>query len=129
MRRHPEIGARLLTHPGLAEVRSWVLHHHERPDGRGYPGGVSGDDIPREARILAVADAYEAMTSERPYRSALPFETACAELRNGRGTQFDAQVVDAFLLHLTQSSRADPTAAPPRSRAPGNAASVDLPVR
>jgi diguanylate cyclase (GGDEF)-like protein/PAS domain S-box-containing protein len=129
MRRHPEIGARLLTHPGLSEVRSWVLCHHERPDGRGYPGGLMGDDIPREARILAVADAYEAMTSDRPYRSALPFKEACAELRRGRGTQFDSEVVDALLLHLTRTNAADATDAPPQSLAPRTVVSGGLPER
>lgn len=129
MRRHPEIGARLLTHPGLSEVRSWVLHHHERPDGRGYPNGVSGHDIPREARILAVADAYEAMTSARPYRPALSFEEACAELRNGRGTQFDSETVDAFLLHLSLTEAGNVTDAPPRSPFRESAVSGGRPAR
>jgi diguanylate cyclase (GGDEF)-like protein/PAS domain S-box-containing protein len=133
MRRHPEIGARLLAHPGLARVREWVLHHHERPDGRGYPGGVVGEAIPLEACILAVADAYEAMTSDRPYRNALTFEAACEELRNGRGAQFDGRVVDAFLSHLA-SQAADEmiggaTSAPRRSRAPETAASEGPPAR
>jgi diguanylate cyclase (GGDEF)-like protein/PAS domain S-box-containing protein len=100
MRRHPEIGARILAHPGLSQVREWVLHHHERPDGHGYPHGLAGEEIPLEARILAVADAYEAMTSDRPYRRALPLEVAGAELLAGRGTLFDPLVVDAFMAHL-----------------------------
>jgi diguanylate cyclase (GGDEF)-like protein len=97
MRRHPEIGADLLVHPDLAEIREWVLCHHERPDGRGYPAGLSGADIPREALVLGVADAYEAMTADRPYRRALPPEEARAELVRGRGAQFDSGIVDAFL--------------------------------
>lgn len=97
MRRHPEIGAKLLLHPSLAEVREWVLRHHERPDGRGYPGGLTGGEIPLEALIIAVADAYEAMTADRPYRHALAPKRARGELVAGRGTQFDERVVDAFL--------------------------------
>ena len=100
VRTHPEIGARLLAHPEFEDLREWVLAHHERPDGGGYPFGLSGDDIPIEARILAVADAYEAMTSERAYRSALGDEVAVAELRAGAGTQFDAAVVGVFLEAL-----------------------------
>ena len=100
MRRHPAIGARILTHPALADVREWVLRHHERPDGRGYPDGLEGVDIPLGARILAVADAYEAMTADRPYRDRLSSKAARAELTRGRGTQFDAEVVDAFLASL-----------------------------
>jgi HD-GYP domain-containing protein (c-di-GMP phosphodiesterase class II) len=74
-----------------------VLAHHERPDGRGYPAGLSGDEIPVEARILSVADSFEAMTSDRVYRRALPREVALEELRRHAGTQFDAAVVAAFL--------------------------------
>jgi diguanylate cyclase (GGDEF)-like protein/putative nucleotidyltransferase with HDIG domain len=100
MRRHPEIGARILAHPQLDAVREWVLRHHERPDGGGYPGGLAGAAIPLEARILSVADAYEAMTADRPYRRALRAEEARAEIVRARGTQFDARVVDAFLAVL-----------------------------
>lgn len=100
MRRHLEIGARIIAAPGLADVREWVLRHHERPDGRGYPDGLAGEAIPLDARILSVADAYEAMTADRPYRSALPDATARAELDGGRGSQFDPDVVDAFLDYL-----------------------------
>jgi diguanylate cyclase (GGDEF)-like protein/putative nucleotidyltransferase with HDIG domain len=100
MRTHPEIGARLLTHPDFEDVRGWVLSHHERPDGRGYPQGLSGDSIPLEASILAVADAYEAMTADRAYRPAMGQEAARAELEAGAGTQFDAAVVRAFLTAL-----------------------------
>jgi diguanylate cyclase (GGDEF)-like protein/putative nucleotidyltransferase with HDIG domain len=102
IRTHPEIGARLLAHPELDDVRGWVLAHHERPDGKGYPFGLSGEDIPIEARILAIADAYEAMTSERAYRSALGDEVAVAELQCGAGTQFDAALVGVFLDALAR---------------------------
>ena len=92
--RHPEVGARILEHANLRDVASWVLAHHERVDGAGYPRGLGGDAIPLEGRVLAVADAYEAMTADRPYRRALSHEVARAELRRGAGTQFDPQVVD-----------------------------------
>ena len=82
------------------DLRAWVHSHHERPDGRGYPLGLAGDSIPVEARILAVADAYEAMTADRAYRSSVGEETARAELEAGAGTQFDAHVVRAFLAVL-----------------------------
>jgi HD-GYP domain-containing protein (c-di-GMP phosphodiesterase class II) len=91
------MGARLLAHPDFEDLRAWVLAHHERPDGRGYPHGLVADAIPLEARILAVADAYEAMTAARAYPSALGEQAAGAELRAGAGTQFDAEVVEAFL--------------------------------
>jgi putative nucleotidyltransferase with HDIG domain len=100
MRRHPEIGASILAGAELEDVSEWVRAHHERPDGTGYPHGRTGLEIPLEARILAVADAYEAMTSDRIYRSAMSQEEARAELQRCAGTQFDARVVEAFLRVL-----------------------------
>ena len=97
VRSHPEIGARMLETTDFDDIRSWILLHHERPDGRGYPEGARWEQVPLEARILAVADAYEAMTSERPYRPALPADRAAEELRQGAGRQFDEQVVEALL--------------------------------
>jgi diguanylate cyclase (GGDEF)-like protein len=111
MRTHPEIAARLLAHPEFEDIRAWVLAHHERPDGRGYPLGLSGPGIPLEASILAVADAYEAMTAERCYRGALGDTAARAELEAGAGRQFDARVVEAFLTALAPS----PAASLPRA--------------
>lgn len=105
MRKHPEIGARILGGSGLDDIRSWVIAHHERPDGRGYPYGLSGDEIPIEVRILSVADAYEAMTSDRVYRKAIGAEAARRELLAGAGTQFDAEVVTAFLRVLDRQPR------------------------
>jgi diguanylate cyclase (GGDEF)-like protein len=105
MRTHPEIGARLLAHPDFDDLRGWVLAHHERPDGRGYPAGLAGSAIPVEASILAVADAYEAMTAARSYRPALGEEAARAELKAGAGTQFDDRVVEAFLAALAPDAR------------------------
>jgi diguanylate cyclase (GGDEF)-like protein/putative nucleotidyltransferase with HDIG domain len=100
MYTHPEIGARLLSRPEFDDLRAWILAHHERPDGLGYPCALAGDDVPLEGRILAVADAYEAMTADRVYPPALGEEAARAELEAGAGTQFDAEVVTAFLRAL-----------------------------
>jgi HD-GYP domain-containing protein (c-di-GMP phosphodiesterase class II) len=94
---HPEVGARMVATTEFDDIRSWILLHHERPDGRGYPAGLSGPDLPLEARILAVADAYEAMTRERPHRGARTPEEAADELRRWSGRQFDPDVVDALL--------------------------------
>ena len=102
MRTHPEIAARLLAQPEFEDLRAWVLAHHERPDGRGYPAGLTGEEIPLEARILAVADAYEAMTADRAYRPALGAEAARAELEAGAGSQFDATAVRALLAGLAR---------------------------
>lgn len=104
VRRHAEIGARICSHAGLRDIAAWVLAHHERWEGGGYPHGTAGDSIPIEARILSVADAYEAMTAARPYRTApLTGAAARAELRDCAGTQFDPEVVDAFLAVLEAS--------------------------
>jgi putative nucleotidyltransferase with HDIG domain len=105
MRRHPELGARILDHANLRDISAWVLAHHERIDGRGYPNRLAGEAIPLEARILAVADAYEAMTADRAYRAALGHDAAQQELRDGSGTQFDPQVVEAFLAVLTRGRK------------------------
>jgi HD-GYP domain-containing protein (c-di-GMP phosphodiesterase class II) len=83
-----------------------VLAHHERPDGTGYPAGLTRSEIPPEARILAVADAYEAMVADRTYRMGIGAERAREELENGSGTQFDPLVVEAFLRFLERSDRA-----------------------
>jgi HD-GYP domain-containing protein (c-di-GMP phosphodiesterase class II) len=100
MRRHPEVGARILEHAGLRDIASWVRAHHERVDGLGYPDGLTGAELSLEARILAVADAYEAMIADRSYRSGVSSEEACAELVRCAGTQFDANVVEAFFRAL-----------------------------
>jgi diguanylate cyclase (GGDEF)-like protein/putative nucleotidyltransferase with HDIG domain len=112
MRRHPELGARILEHANLHDIAVWVRAHHERVDGRGYPAGLSGEEIPLEARILAVADSYEAMTADRPYRAALTPEDAREELRRHAGAQFDGRVVEAFVRVLqSQPSWGPATAA------------------
>ena len=96
IRKHPDMGARLLEGAGLEVIAGWVRAHHERPDGLGYPRGLTLDEIPLEARILAVADAYEAMTADRPYRAGVPAAAAWAELEREAGTQFDPVVIAAF---------------------------------
>jgi diguanylate cyclase (GGDEF)-like protein/putative nucleotidyltransferase with HDIG domain len=97
VRKHPEMGARIAASAKLDDISEWILCHHERVDGTGYPGGLPLDEIPVEARILAVADAYEAMTAERVYKRAMPAAKAERELRDQSGAQFDGEVVDALL--------------------------------
>jgi putative nucleotidyltransferase with HDIG domain len=101
IKEHSRIGANIIEMiPFLQPIVEIVLHHHERWDGGGYPDAVSGEDIPQLARVLAVADAFDAMTSDRPYRSGLPLSKARRELLLGAGTQFDPKVVDALLTAL-----------------------------
>lgn len=107
---HPEIGAQILSAGGFEDIRGWVLAHHERPDGRGYPRGLAGEQIPLEARIIAVADAYEAMTADRPYRAALGLEAARSELLRCSTGQFDARVVSALLAALRREAGPGPSA-------------------
>jgi HD-GYP domain-containing protein (c-di-GMP phosphodiesterase class II) len=104
--RHPDIGAQILESAGMHDLASWVRQHHERIDAEGYPMGVGGANISLEARILAVADAYEAMIADRPYRDGLPSEAAREELLRCAGTQFDPVVVDAFLAAVGHEASA-----------------------
>ena len=98
MRRHPLVGAEMLSdHPLLSRAHPVVRHHHERWDGSGYPQGLAGEAIPLTARIFAVCDALEILTSERPYRSKMDYTQARAEIARGAGTQFDPDVAQAFL--------------------------------
>ena len=97
LERHPQIGYRMLESLGVDPIADWVLHHHERWDGSGYPDGLAGDRIPLGARIIFVADAFDAMTSDRLYREPLSLEEALAEVERCAGTQFDPEVVHAFL--------------------------------
>jgi diguanylate cyclase (GGDEF)-like protein/putative nucleotidyltransferase with HDIG domain len=96
LERHPQIGYRMLDSLGVEPVATWVLHHHERWDGNGYPEQKAGLEIPLGARILFVADAYDAMTTDRVYRGRLSHDRAIAELERCAGTQFDPEVVAAF---------------------------------
>lgn len=97
IKKHPEIGHRILKDvPGLTDVLPGVLHHHERYDGKGYPHGLSGENIPQIARIIGLADTFDAMSSNRSYRSAMPREKVLAEILKCAGTQFDPKVVEAF---------------------------------
>ncbi len=104
MKGHSEIGANILSKiKALREGASWVLYHHERYDGAGYPEGLSGDDIPLEARILAVADSFDAMVSQRPYKRALTFEEGRSEIVRCSGTQFDPEIASIFLEFIEES--------------------------
>jgi HD-GYP domain-containing protein (c-di-GMP phosphodiesterase class II) len=101
--RHPELGERILAPiEQLAQVRPIVRACHERYDGRGYPDGLRGDDIPLEARIIFACDAFHAMTTDRPYREALSVEEAFRRLAEAAGTQFDPRVVEICLRVLRQ---------------------------
>jgi diguanylate cyclase (GGDEF)-like protein/putative nucleotidyltransferase with HDIG domain len=98
IKAHPRLGANIVGNvPHLVSCVSSILHHHESWDGRGYPEGLKGEEIPLEARILAVADSFEAMTSARPYRPALSHEEAIKKLRQGAGMQFDPKLVEVFI--------------------------------
>jgi diguanylate cyclase (GGDEF)-like protein len=105
LQRHPQIGYRMLESLGVEPIAEWVLHHHERWDGDGYPDRLRGDEIPLGARIIFVADAYDAMTSERVYRRPLSPREALEELERCSGSQFDPQIVDAFSEELGVRSR------------------------
>jgi len=104
MKKHPEIGCRIAQSVyELAPIADYILSHHERWDGSGYPQGLRGEEIPLLARMLAVADAYDAMTQPRPYRAAVSHEEAVAEIVRCSGTQFDPKIVDAFLRVIEEN--------------------------
>jgi len=106
VRQHPQLGFLILKEMKLlADISPWVKYHHERWDGRGYPDRLKGEEIPLEARILAVADALEAMIAERPYRKALTFREARKRLKDGAGTQWDPEVVRAALRAIKEPYR------------------------
>jgi GGDEF domain-containing protein len=103
---HPRIGFNVLSQaPALHRAARTVLHHHERYDGTGYPAGLAGEDIPLSARVLAVLEAFGAMTHERPYREPWPVEQACEALVEGAGTQFDPEVVQLFVEQVRRAPR------------------------
>jgi HD-GYP domain-containing protein (c-di-GMP phosphodiesterase class II) len=98
IKQHPEIGERILKPVAIFErERTIIRHHHERWDGRGYPSGLSGEEIPLLSRILAVTDTFDAITNNRPYRQAQSAETAKGEVIKNKGTQFDPTVAEHFL--------------------------------
>ncbi len=105
IKRHPEIGYRILSSVNdMAELAEFVLAHHERWDGKGYPKGLKGEEIPLQARIIMVADSYDAMTSERTYRKPLTEEAGMEELRENAGTQFDPEIVRVFIEKVMQKT-------------------------
>lgn len=111
LQRHPQIGHRMLESLGVDPVAEWVLHHHERWDGSGYPDRLRGEQIPLGARIIFVADAYDAMTSDRAYRGRLAPRAAVEELERCAGTQFDPAIVAAFASELIDRAPAASAAA------------------
>ena len=105
IKKHPEWGWMALHNvDGFEEAALLVLHHHERLDGKGYPSGLKGTEIPLGARLITVADSYDALTTNRPYRTARTRSEALAELRRCAGIQFDAEVVEAFCRALEQEA-------------------------
>ena len=115
MRRHPALGAGVLADAGLHEVARIVRHHHERVDGGGYPDGLRGDEIPLEARIVHVADAFDAMTSDRPYSRARTEDEALVEVVRHAGRQFDRRCVAAFVATLPRPAPEQARFSPARS--------------
>jgi len=116
IRRHPFYSAQIVHQVhALRPIEPWVYHHHERWDGNGYPARLKGEDIPLGARIIAVADTFDAMTSDRPYRKALPVEVALAEIRENAGKQFDPHIADVF-LNLPEFQGKGPESSSPTSR-------------
>ncbi len=98
IKKHPEIGYRILSSSAdMKELAEIILGHHERWDGTGYPKGLKGEDIPILSRIVSIADSYDAMTNDRPYRKALTEEEAMHEILENAGSQFDAQIVEIFI--------------------------------
>ena len=106
MYSHPTLGVSILKHiDGLAACLPGIQYHHERYDGAGYPSGLKGNNIPLDARIIAIADAHEAMTSPRPYREGtLTLKEAIEELERNKGTQFDPELVDVFINIIKKHS-------------------------
>ncbi len=103
IKTHPEVGENILESIKLFETeREIIRHHHESWDGSGYPDGIKGNDIPLLSRIISVADAYDAMTSDRPYRKGMTVADAVGELKRNRNIQFDKEIVDAFLVTIKQ---------------------------
>lgn len=125
---HPQRGSEILSAVStFRPIAPIVECHHERFDGRGYPNGLSGEDIPEESRIIGVVDAFDAMTSDRLYRSSIGIERAKEELKNGRGTQFDPRIVDVFLTILHEYDRVQEKIAWTYATIPQDSSSPQLP--
>ncbi|MDQ3867723.1 MAG: diguanylate cyclase [Actinomycetota bacterium] len=112
LERHCQIGFRMLDSLGVEPVASWVLHHHERWDGTGYPSGLAGTEIPLGARIIFTADAFDAMTTNRVYQSAISQRQALEELERCAGTQFDPEIVATLRADLAEATTGDGETAP-----------------
>lgn len=111
IKRHSSVGADLVGRLAIYRHSAGIVrHHHERWDGKGYPDGLKGEDIPLGARIIAVADSFDAMTSDRPYRRGMTPEAAIAEIQRNAGTQFDPKVVEAFVRAMAAANRVPATA-------------------
>jgi putative nucleotidyltransferase with HDIG domain len=107
MRKHPEIGADIVGHIDFLQGALPIIrHHHERYDGKGYPGRLKGSEIPLLARIFAVVDAFDAMTHQRPYNTIGEIKEVLDTLRRGKGRQFDPQIVDTFAAMIEEQARA-----------------------
>lgn len=105
IKSHPEIGFKIAKSiPKLKDIAELILYHHERWDGKGYPHGLKGEEIPLESRIIAILDAYNAMTTNRPYRKAITHKEAISELERHSGTQFDPELVKVFISIFKQLS-------------------------
>jgi hypothetical protein len=129
MQSHAQLGAdMLLRYRDFTRGVACVRHHHERWDGQGYPVGLSDSAIPFGARFIAVADSYDAMTSQRPYRGSMTPEAACSILRAGRGTQWDASIVDAFVASLGDQIQSPPDSGAPASTETRQFSSRELPA-
>jgi HD-GYP domain-containing protein (c-di-GMP phosphodiesterase class II) len=107
VKRHPDLSAQIVLNAGLGDIATWVRHHHEHFDGTGYPLGLAGQDIPLGSRIVLAAEAFDVMTSDRPYRQAMSLFDAMQELVRGSGSRFDPDVVDA-LVHLVRIGEVKP---------------------
>jgi HD-GYP domain-containing protein (c-di-GMP phosphodiesterase class II) len=105
MQQHPEKGYRIAhSTTDLAGIADLILKHHERWDGKGYPLGLAGDEIPIECRILAIADSFDAMTNDRPYRKAISVPEALKELKRFAGSQFDPNLVSVFIVLMSEKT-------------------------
>ena len=125
VKQHPVKGWEIARAATLEEEAEWILHHHERIDGTGYPHGIAGEEIPVESRIILVADAVEAITSNRPYRKGRDTEAALEEIEANAGTQFDPEVVTALRAVLGRAELPEPSKGP-ASRRPVSLAAASL---